>query len=62
MNSERQNTTVSFRLEGKLREFYEQRARIERRRLSDMLRLALEDHAKTLEQEHPQNYQLPKAA
>lgn len=39
---------VSFRISAHIREFYEELARKERRKLSDMFRLALEDHAKQL--------------
>jgi uncharacterized protein (DUF1778 family) len=42
---------VSFRLTRDLRRFYEERAEAERRRLSETLRLALEDHAKTLQEQ-----------
>jgi hypothetical protein len=40
------NATIAFRLPEDLREFYERRAEKERRKLSDMLRIALEDQAK----------------
>lgn len=41
-------TQISFRLPATLREFYASRATQERRKLSDMLRIALEDHTKTI--------------
>jgi len=42
---------VSFRLSADLRKFYEQQAAAERRRLSDTLRIALEDRAAQLREE-----------
>ena len=42
---------VTFRLSPDLRKFYEQEAQRERRRLSDTLRLALEDRANQLREE-----------
>jgi hypothetical protein len=43
-----QNTQVTFRLPVSLRAFYEEQAKKERRRLSDMFRIALEDQAEIL--------------
>ena len=43
-----QSTQVTFRLPVSLRTFYEERAKRERRRLSDVFRIALEDQAEIL--------------
>lgn len=37
-------TQVTFRIPDDLRKFYEKAAALEQRRLSDMLRIALQDH------------------
>jgi hypothetical protein len=40
---------VTFRISGELRKFYEDQAEAERRKLSEMLRIVLEDHKPILE-------------
>lgn len=47
---QRPGMTVAFRVKADLRDFYIERAKADRRKLSDVLRMALEDHAQELQQ------------
>lgn len=46
MESDTKNLTVAFRVSERTRRYYEQLAEKERRNLSQVLRLVLEDHEK----------------
>lgn len=47
-NEARDRPTVSFRIPRELRDFYAKKAEVERRSLTNILQIALEDHAAEL--------------